>query len=102
MGGRPLSRWPGLLKGRRRSLLRLADRCGARNVRLFGSVARGEAGPKSDVDLLVDMDAGRGMFDLIEFEEKAADLLGCEVDVLTVPALSPYLRDRILAEARPL
>ena len=69
---------------------------------MFGSVARGDAGPKSDVDLLVDMEAGRGMFDIMEFEEKAADLLGHEVDVLTVPALSHYLRDRILAEARPL
>jgi predicted nucleotidyltransferase len=72
--------WPAFIQRRRRSLLRAADRCGARNVRLFGSVARREETSRSDVDLLVDMDRGRGMFDLMEFEERAADILKRDVE----------------------
>jgi hypothetical protein len=90
------------LKNRRDELLVLAARYGARNVRVFGSVARGEDVPGSDVDLLVDMEPGRGLYDLIHFEDAAKGLLSREVDVLTEDAISPYLRRRILTESRPI
>jgi predicted nucleotidyltransferase len=72
---------------------------GARNVRAFGSVPRGEAKDGSDLDLLVDMAKGRSLFDLVALTDELEDALGVDVDVLTEGSLSPYLRDRILAEA---
>ncbi|MBI4495225.1 MAG: nucleotidyltransferase family protein [Chloroflexi bacterium] len=91
-----------LLKARREDILRLAAQHGARNVRVFGSVARGEARPDSDVDFLVEMEQGRSLLDLVAFWLDLEDLLSCKVDVVTDGGLSPYLRDRILAEAVPL
>ncbi len=87
------------LRLHRDQLISLAQRFGAKNVRVFGSVARGEAGASSDVDLLVDMESGRSMFDLIEFSLNAEELLSCKVDVVTPAGLSPYLREQILNEA---
>ena len=87
------------LRVHRDELLSLAHDFGAKNVRVFGSVARGEAGYSSDLDLLVDMEPDRSMFDLIEFSINAEELLRCKVDVVTPAGLSPYLRDRILMEA---
>lgn len=78
---------------------RIAAAHGARNVRLFGSVRRGEASASSDLDLLVDMSEGRNLFDLIALGDELEAALGVEVDVVTEGSLSPYLRDRILAEA---
>jgi predicted nucleotidyltransferase len=75
---------------------------GAHNVRVFGSVARGEAGPTSDVDLLVEMDRGRSLLDLIELSQKLEAFLQRKVDILTDGGLSPYLKQRIHAEAVPL
>ena len=63
----------------RDELLSLAGDFGAKNVRVFGSVARGEAGSSSDVDLLVDMESGQSMFDLIEFSINAEELLCCKI-----------------------
>jgi uncharacterized protein len=78
---------------------RIARAHGARNVRVFGSVRRGEAGDLSDLDLLVDMAAGRTLFDLVALSDELEKALGVDVDVVTEGSLSPYLRDRILAEA---
>jgi predicted nucleotidyltransferase len=72
---------------------------GPRNVRVFGSVQRGEATGSSDLDLLVDMSEGRSLFDLIALGDELKAVLGVEIDVVTEQSLSPYLRDRILAEA---
>src|ERR1700675_4327183 len=66
-----------LLKANREEILRLASKYGARNVRIFGSVARGEAGPESDVDILVDLEPGRSLFDLGGLLMDLRDLLGC-------------------------
>lgn len=87
---------------RRADIDRLAARYGARNVRVFGSVARGEAGPASDLDVLVAFDRGRSLLDLIGFEQDLAELFGCRVDVVSEGGISPHLEDRILAEAEPL
>jgi predicted nucleotidyltransferase len=75
---------------------------GIRRVRLFGSVARGEAGPESDLDVLVDVEVGRSLLDLVGFEQDLEALLGRRVDVVTEGGLSPYLEARILQEAIPL
>lgn len=72
---------------------------GAHNVRVFGSTARGDAGPDSDVDFLVELERGRGLFELIRFEEELADLLDADVEVLTEGFVSRYMRDRVRAEA---
>jgi predicted nucleotidyltransferase len=83
----------------REDIGRIASTHGARNVRVFGSVPRGEASASSDLDLLVDMAEGRSLFDLVALTDELEDVLGIDVDVLTENGLSPYLRDRILAEA---
>lgn len=81
---------------------RLAQAHGVVRLRVFGSHALGLAGEASDLDLLVDLEPGRDLLDLAGFKLDLEDLLGCSVDVLTEAALSPYLRDRILRETRPL
>lgn len=91
-----------VLKTKRDDILRLASQHGAHNVRVFGSVARGEAGPTSDIDLLVKMDRGRSLLDLIELSQDLESLLQRKVDILTDEGLSPYLKARIHAEAVPL
>ena len=83
-------------------ILELATRHGARNVRVFGSMARGDATPASDVDFLVDVEPGRTLLDVIALEQDLEDLLGRSVDVVTDGGLSPYLRTRILSEATAL
>ena len=91
-----------LLKDKRETILQLAARYGARNVRVFGSVARGEAGQKSDVDLLVDMEPGRSLLDHVALWQDLQELLGRKVDVVSEKALHWYIRDRVLKEAVPL
>jgi len=81
---------------------RVAARHGVRSVRVFGSVARREQRPDSDLDLLVDMEPRRSLLDLVAFVQDLEEALGRHVDAVTEKALSPYLRDRILAEAMPL
>ena len=78
---------------------RIAAAHGARNVRIFGSVVRGESNDSSDLDLLVDMAEGRSLLDLVALGDDLEQALGVAVDVVTEKSLSPYLRDRILAEA---
>ncbi len=91
-----------LVHARRAEILAIAARHGARNVRLFGSVARGDARPDSDLDLLVDMEPGRSLFDLggLLFDLQA--LLGVDVDVVTEKGLGPRMRAEVLREAVPL
>ena len=90
------------LGARRGELIALADRYKAENLRVFGSVARGEANEQSDVDLLVHFRDGASLFDLIDLKEGVEKLLGVAVDVVSDGGLSPYLKDRILNEARSL
>ena len=101
----PVSRAMGvdeLLKAKREEILRVAANHGARNVRIFGSRVRDGAGPRSDVDFLVDMEERRSLLDLVGFWQDLEELLGCSVDVITDGGVSPYLRDRVYAEAVPL
>ncbi|HUS92632.1 MAG TPA: nucleotidyltransferase family protein [Phycisphaerae bacterium] len=91
-----------LIHDQRAEFLRLAERRGAYNVRVFGSVARGEDDESSDVDFLVDMESGRSLLDLGGLLMDLQDLLGRKVDVMTEPALHWYIRGRILGEAVPL
>jgi predicted nucleotidyltransferase len=90
------------VKAKRQEILAAAARWGAHNVRIFGSVARGEASPESDVDVLVDLEPGRSLFDLGGLLMDLQDLLGCKVDVVTEEGLHWYIRDRVLREAVPL
>ncbi len=90
------------LQARRAELLQVAARRGAKNLRVFGSVARREDTARSDIDLLVEMEAGRSLVDLAGLREDMAEALGRSVDVVTDRSLYPYLRERILREAVPL
>jgi uncharacterized protein len=90
------------LQDKRQEILALAAKHGAYNVRLFGSVARGEATETSDLDFLVTMEKGRSLLDLIGLWQDLEELFGCKVDVITDGGISPYLKDRIYAEAIPL
>lgn len=83
-------------------LRELGERCGVRNIRVFGSFARGEAGGESDLDLLVDYVPGQSGFAFFRFRREAEELLGRKVDVATEEGLHSLIRDRILAEAVPL
>jgi hypothetical protein len=91
-----------LLTIKREEILQIAARHGATNVRVFGSVARGEASPDSDVDFLVDVGPNRSAFFPAGLLADLEDALGCKVDVLTENSLHWYIRDRVLREARPL
>ena len=91
-----------LLKEKRAEILEIAARHGARNIRVFGSVARGEAEESSDIDLLIDMDSDRSLLDVTAFREEMRDLLGHRVDVVSEKGLYWLIRRRILKEAKPL
>ncbi len=91
-----------LLRVKRGEILLLAAQHGASNVRIFGSVARGDATSDSDVDVLVDLQPGRSLFDLGAFLEDLKLLLGCRVDVVTENGLRARIRNRVLQEAIPL
>ena len=91
-----------LLQEKREDILRIATRRGASNVRVFGSVARGEADAESDIDLLVDVEPGRTLFDLSELLLDLQELLGHNVDIVTEKGLHSRIRQRVLKEAVPL
>lgn len=88
-----------LLQAKREDILRTASKYGAYNVRVFGSVARGEADSESDIDLLVNMEPGRSLLDLSGLLIDLEELLGCNVDVVTEKGLRDRIRERILREA---
>jgi predicted nucleotidyltransferase len=89
------------LRARRQEILRVAASRGARNVRVFGSVARGEATADSDIDLLVEMEPGRTALDLSELILDLQDTLGRRVDVVEIRRTSPHA-EQIVGEAVPL
>ena len=91
-----------LRSARRAEILRLANQRGARDVRVFGSVARGEANENSDLDLLVTWESGRSLLDHAGLVQDLQELLGMKVHVGTEKSLHWYVRDRILREATPL
>jgi uncharacterized protein len=91
-----------LLEEKREDILGIAERYGARNVRIFGSVARGDAGPESDVDFLVELEPGRTLFDLGGLLYELRELLGIPVDVVTEKGLRDHVRPSVLKEAMPL
>jgi uncharacterized protein len=91
-----------LLKEKREAILQIAAKHGARNVRAFGSVARGEADEQSDIDFLVDLEPGRSLLDLGGLLMDLKDLLGRDVDLVTEESIYWLLRRRVLKKATPL
>jgi hypothetical protein len=91
-----------LLDRHRAEILRVAAAHGARNVRVFGSRARGEGGERSDLDVLVDLEEGRTLLDLVRLKRELEKVTNGEVDVVTDGGISPDLRDEIIAQAIPL
>jgi hypothetical protein len=98
----PDTRLGRLLRRHRRAVLEIADARGARNLRVFGSIARGEDHAESDVDLLVDLDRGVGLVGLAGLTRELTELLGVPVDVVPANTLKPRIRDEVLAQAIPL
>lgn len=91
-----------LLKEKRERILDVAEKHGAKNVRVFGSVARSEADEASDIDFLVDMEPGRSLFDMGGLLMDLRDLLDCHVDIVTEKGLRERIRARVMQEATPL
>ncbi len=91
-----------LLQEKREEILKIATKHGAYNLRIFGSVARGEERQDSDVDFLVDMESDRNLLDRIGLMQDLEDLLGRKVDVATVKVLRDFCREGILKDALPL
>lgn len=91
-----------LLRQRRNEILKLASQHGARNVRVFGSAAHGEADGDSDIDFLVELEPDRTLFDLGALLMDLQDLLGRKIDIVTDDSIYWLLRRRILKEAVPL
>ena len=88
-----------VLTRKRDEIAKIAAIHGARNIRVFGSVARGEADEKSDIDFLVEMEPGRSLLDLGGLLMDLQEVLGRDVDVVTERGLNPRIRDRVLREA---
>ncbi len=91
-----------LLRAKREEILRVCAKHGAYNVRLFGSVARGEAGEQSDIDLVVEFEPGRSLLDHAALRLELQELLGRKVDVVSARGIKPRIRERVLREAMPL
>lgn len=91
-----------LLEEKREEILSIASEHGARDVRVFGSVARGDADRESDIDFLVELEPGRSLLDLGGLQMGLESLLGCRVDVVTVGGLKSRIRERVLREAMPV
>jgi len=88
-----------IIKKNRNEILRISTRYGAKEIKIFGSALRGEAKGNSDVDLLVELEPGRSLLDIIAIKQDLEDLLGCKVDIVTEAALSPYIKDEVLNQA---
>lgn len=91
-----------VLREKREGILRIAASHGARNVRVFGSIARGEADEASDIDLLVSFDPETSLLQHAALIRELREFLGCPVDVVDDEGLRPRMRDRVLNEATPL
>ena len=83
-------------------ILRVAEKFGVTNVRVFGSRARGDASPDSDLDLLVEYGQGMSLFDVIAFEQELGEVLGIRVESVSESSLHRVIKDKVLAEAVPL
>jgi len=90
------------LANRREAVAAIAARHGASNLRLFGSVVRGDERADSDVDLLIDMDPDRGWSDYLRLAEELERFIGRRIDLVIARSLSPHFRPFIEAEAQPL
>lgn len=97
-----MSATPEPLERHREAILRIAAKYGAHNVRVFGSTLRGTATERSDIDILVDLEPNRSLLDQVGLKQDLEELLGRRVDVVVEGGVSPYLEERILAEAVPL
>ena len=91
-----------IFQKKRGEILRIAGLYGASNVRIFGSFSRGDADDESDVDILVDLEKGRSLFDMGGLLMDLQTLLGRPVDVVTEKGLKPRIRERVLREARTI
>jgi hypothetical protein len=85
-----------LLRDKRDLIFKVANKHGIKNIRVFGSVARHEDVPESDLDLLVDFEEGRSLFDLIRFKQEIEDLLNIKVDVVTENSLHWGMKEEVL------
>lgn len=90
------------VRAHREEIVRVGERFGVRNIRVFGSVARGTSHQDSDLDLLIDVDPGHGYFDMAGFALEIEELLGVFTQVATVGGLKTRIRDRVLGEAAPV
>jgi predicted nucleotidyltransferase len=88
-----------MIKEKRDDILSISRRHGARRVRLFGSYARKSNTETSDLDVLIEMEPGCSLPDIVAIKQDLEDLLGCKVDVVTESSLSPYMREDVLKEA---
>lgn len=91
-----------LLKTHRKEILQIASKHGVTKIRVFGSVARGDSRPDSDIDFLVNLESGRSLMDLARLLRELQTLLGRNVDVVTEAGLRSRIRPRVLEDAREL
>jgi uncharacterized protein len=91
-----------LLEQQRDTILGIAAKYGARNLRIFGSATHDTTVRPNDIDLLVDLEDGRSLLDHVGLKQELEELLGRSVDIVVEGGISPYLEERILAEAVPL
>ncbi len=90
------------LRKKREHIKKIAQKHGADNIRVFGSISRGEEGPDSDIDFLVDFEADRSLFDLVGLKLELEELLGYKVDLVTEGGIHRLISSRIMKEAVPL
>jgi len=90
------------IRNNKDKIIQIAACRGASHIRIFGSIARGEERPESDLDLLVDFEPGRSLIDYVGLIQDLREYLGYDVDVVTEKGLSSHIRERILQEAVPL
>lgn len=88
-----------LLEEKRKEIKSIAGKFGAGNIRVFGSMARDEATANSDVDILIELEEGHDLLDIIAIKQELEELLGRPVDVVTEASVSPYIREEILSQA---
>lgn len=88
-----------LLRSKRAEILSIAEKYGASNLRLFGSVLRGDDNPESDIDIIVVLEAGRTLLDLVALEQDLTELIGRQIDVVVEGGISKHIEPHILREA---